>query len=54
MNKKLGEFLSLRNGCNVYVLQRLMGHADIQVLKRYLAITDQDTRSIPSVVDAIT
>lgn len=45
---------SLRSGCNVFVLQRLMGHADIQILRRYLALTDQDTRGIPSVVDAFT
>jgi site-specific recombinase XerD len=33
----------LRNGMDIYNLQHLMGHADLQVLRRYLAITEQDT-----------
>jgi integrase/recombinase XerD len=33
----------LRSGMNIYELQHLIGHADLQVLRRYLAITDQDT-----------
>lgn len=32
----------LRNGMNIYVLAKLMGHSDIQVLKRYLDITQDD------------
>ncbi len=36
-------FECLRNGMSIYELQRLMGHADLQVLRRYLAITEQDT-----------
>jgi len=32
----------LRAGLDVYSLQRLMGHADLQVLRRYLAQTDTD------------
>jgi site-specific recombinase XerD len=35
----------LRAGVDVYSLQRLMGHADLQVLRRYLAQTDEDTRA---------
>lgn len=34
----------LRNGVDVYSLQKLMGHADLQVLRRYLAQTTQDTQ----------
>jgi site-specific recombinase XerD len=34
----------LRSGkMSIYELQHLMGHADLQVLRRYLAITEQDT-----------
>jgi site-specific recombinase XerD len=32
----------LRNGGDIYSLQKIMGHADLQVLRRYLAQTDQD------------
>ncbi len=32
----------LRAGVNVYSLQLLMGHADLQVLRRYLAQTTED------------
>jgi site-specific recombinase XerD len=34
----------LRNGVDVYSLQRLMGHADLQVLRGYLAQTTDDIR----------
>jgi integrase/recombinase XerD len=34
----------LRAGMNVYSLQELMGHADLQVLKRYIKQTNQDLR----------
>ena len=36
--------LSLRNGADIYSLQRLMGHADLTILQRYLAQTDADLR----------
>jgi integrase/recombinase XerD len=35
----------LRGGGNIYVLARLMGHADIDVLKRYLAIVQDDLKA---------
>jgi site-specific recombinase XerD len=34
----------LRAGMNVYALEQLMGHADLQVLSRYLKQTNQDIR----------
>jgi site-specific recombinase XerD len=34
----------LRDGGDIYSLQKLMGHADLQVLRRYLAQNDEDLR----------
>jgi integrase/recombinase XerD len=33
-----------RSGVDIFVLQRLMGHADLQVLRRYLAQNDEDNQ----------
>lgn len=35
----------LRQGCDLYTLQHLMGHEDVQMLRRYLAITDADAQA---------
>lgn len=35
----------LRNGADVYSIRRLMGHADMQILQRYLAQTDEDSKA---------
>jgi integrase/recombinase XerD len=32
-------------GMDIFTLQMLMGRADLQVLRRYLAQTDEDTRN---------
>ncbi len=36
---------SLRNGMNVYILAKIMGHADIQVLGKYLRLVENDVRT---------
>jgi len=33
---------SLRAGMNIYALQQIMGHADLTVLRRYLALVQED------------
>ncbi|MBV6452086.1 MAG: Tyrosine recombinase XerC [Anaerolineales bacterium] len=34
----------LRSGVDIFSLQRLMGHADLQVLRRYLSQSDEDNQ----------
>ena len=36
---------SLRAGMNIYALQRIMGHSDLTILRRYLALTEQDLQT---------
>ena len=36
---------SLRAGMNIYALQRLMGHADLSILRRYLALAETDLQT---------
>ena len=33
---------SLRSGMSIYALQQIMGHSDLTVLRRYLALVEQD------------
>jgi integrase/recombinase XerD len=40
--RRLFALSMLRNGTDIYSLQALMGHADLQMLRRYLAQTTQD------------
>ncbi len=40
--RRLFALTMLRNGVDIYNLQMLMGHADLQVLKRYLKLTQTD------------
>jgi integrase len=34
----------LRSGVDIFVLQRVMGHSDLPVLRRYLAQNDEDNQ----------
>jgi integrase/recombinase XerD len=44
---------SLRQGVDVHTLAKLMGHADITVLKRYLDLDESDTRAAHTKADIV-
>jgi len=37
--------IMLRNGVDIFALQKLMGHSDLQALPRYVAPTDEDVHT---------
>ena len=37
--------IMLRNGVDIFALQKLMGHSELQVLRHYLAQTDEDVHT---------
>ena len=39
--------IMLCNGEDIFALQKLMGHSDLQVLRRYLAQTDEEVHTAP-------
>ena len=43
----------LRNGCDLITLSRLMGHTGLEVLKRYLALSNMDMENIYRVTSPI-
>lgn len=43
----------LRNGGNALALQRTLGHTDLSMTKRYVALTEQDTREQHSLASPI-
>lgn len=44
---------SLRNGMSIYHLRRIMGHADLQVLLRYLDVQESDLKSAHDAYGAV-
>lgn len=43
--RRTGCLFLLRQGMSVYHLQKMMGHTDIQTLRHYLALVDEDVKS---------
>ena len=42
ITSRMNALVMLRNGADIFALQKLMGHSDLQILRRYLAQTNQD------------
>jgi len=40
----MGDCIARKSGMHIFVLQRLMGHADLQVLRGYLAQNGKNNR----------
>lgn len=49
--RRLYAITMLRNGVDVYSLQRLLGHSDLQILRRYLKQDDTDLRAAHTLGD---
>lgn len=45
--------MALRNGMNIYALQRLMGHATIEILRRYLPLVESDLQTAHACFGAV-
>ncbi|QGG47689.1 site-specific integrase [Heliorestis convoluta] len=43
----------LRNGADVFTVQRILGHADLNMTKRYLALTQSDVREVHSLTSPL-
>ncbi|KAB2950618.1 tyrosine-type recombinase/integrase [Heliorestis acidaminivorans] len=43
----------LRNGADVFTVQRILGHADLNMTKRYLALTQSDVREVHSLTSPV-
>lgn len=43
----------LRNGGNVFALQKIMGHSDMSMTKRYVALVEQDIQDQHSIASPV-